>query len=138
MKRKTSSMIAVLLLAACLLALPAQAAVPSPVAPCFEDIHLLSAMVDISDSGLASANAYVSTATSTHKIYLNVYLQQQTDGIWSTLTSGTGSGSGYVSKTITRYVTHGHYYRTRAVVTVYTASGALVESASINSSSQYY
>lgn len=138
MKKKTVSIITLILLATCLLAMPVQAAVSATVAPCFEDIHLLYANIDINDSGLATAYTYVSTATDSYTVYLTVYLQRLSGDTWYTVTYGSTSGSGVVDKSVSRYVSHGYYYRAKGVVTICTSSGSFVESATINSNSQYY
>lgn len=138
MKKRTASLVSVILLVACLLSIPAQAAVPPTVAPCFVDIHSFYANLVIDDNGLATSYAYVTTATSSYTVYLTVYLQKQSSGSWSNVTSGSTSDTRAASKTVTRYVTHGYYYRTKAVATVYTSSGSYVETATTYSGSQYY
>lgn len=138
MKKKSASLIAALMLVVCLLSIPAQAAVPPTVEPCYENIHLFYANLDIDDNGLASATGYVNTATTTHTIYLTVFLQKLSNGSWTNISSGTSSGTGYTGKTVSYYVTSGYYYRTKAVATVYTASGSFVESATTYSGSKYY
>lgn len=138
MKRKTASIISVLLLAVCLLSIPAQAAVPPTVSPCYEDIHTFYATIVIDDNGLATGYSYISTATSSYTVYLTVYLQKLSGGSWSNLTSGSSTDTRAASKTLTRYVTPGYYYRTKGVASVYTSSGKFVESATIYSKNQYY
>lgn len=138
MKKKTVSLISLILLAACLLAMPAQAAVPSTAVPCYEDIHLFYANIAIDDNGLATAYSYVSTATASYTVNLTVYLQKQSGNTWYTVTYGSTSDTEYISKSVSRYVSHGYYYRTKGVATVYTASGSYVETAVIYSNSQYY
>lgn len=138
MKKKTASIVSVLLLAVCLLSIPAQAAVPPTVSPCYEDIRTFYATIEIDDNGKATAYSYVFTSTSSNTVYLTVYLQKLSGNTWSTQTSGSTSGSPYTSKSVTRYVTTGYYYRTKAVASVYNSSGKLVESATIYSGSKYY
>lgn len=138
MKKKTASIVSVLLLAVCLLSIPAQAAVPPTVSPCFEDIRTFYSTIDIDDSGKATAYSYIFTSTSSNTVYLTVYLQKLSGNTWSTLTSGSSSGSPYTSKSVSRYVTSGYYYRAKGVASVYNSSGAFVESATLYSNSKYY
>lgn len=138
MKKKIASFTALVLLAACLFSIPAQAAVPSTVAPCFEDIHLFYATIDITESGYATAYSYAACATSSNKVYLTVYLQQLINGVWSNVTYASSANTKSVSSTASTYVSSGYYYRAKGYATVYTSTGTFVETATIYSNSKYY
>lgn len=139
MKKKSASLVALLMLAVCLLSIPAQAAVPPTADPCYENLRTFYATIEIDDNGLATAYSYASCSTASYTITLTVYLQKKTGtNTWSTVTSGSASDTKAVSKGVSRYVVPGYYYRTKGVATVYTSSGTYVETASIYSGSKYY
>lgn len=139
MKKRTASIIALLMLTVCLLSIPAQAAVPPTADPCYEDLRTFYATIEIDDNGLATAYSYASCSTASNTITLTVYLQKKTGtNTWSTVTSGSASDSRAVDKSVSRYVVPGYYYRAKGVASVRTSSGTYVETATLYSASEYY
>lgn len=143
MKRNALSLIALVLLLASILVIPASAAEPvaaplSSVTPRFVDISLMSASIDVNSSGKASCYSYVKTANSTYKITIYMTLQRYVDGYWKDVKTWSTSGTGEVDLDKSYYVTSGYYYRTAAAATVRTSSGTFVETADIYSQNDYY
>lgn len=145
MKRKLTAFVATLLLAASLLSFPAAAAEPSTpaepgISPTFVDASILTATCELGKYGKTSSYGYVKAATSSNICYLTLTLQKSATGAafsaytdpWST--SGTGSAS--LGKDY--YVVPGYYYRAKVVATLYTASGAFVETITGYSPASYY
>lgn len=139
MKRKILSLIALVLLMASMLVMPASAAEETPtVSPRYVNILAFTASIDVSSSGKASCYSFVETANTSYTISLNMGLQRYEDGYWTTVKSWTGSGTGEVTMDKSRYVTSGYYYRTGATATVRTSDGSFVEAVTIYSQNYYY
>lgn len=143
MKRNVLSLVALVLIFSCVLAIPASAAdVPveeaTTVTPRFVNISLMSASIDVTSSGKALPYSYVKTANSTYTIYLNMSLQRYVNGGWSDVKSWSTSGTGDVELDKSYYVTPGYYYRTATAATVYTSGGSYVETAYVYSQNYYY
>lgn len=139
MKKRTASLVALLALAACLLSIPAQAAVPPTADPCYENLRTFYANIEIDDNGLATAYSFASCSTASNTVSLTVYLQKQTaPNTWTTVAYDSASDTKAVGKGVSRYVVSGYNYRAKGIVSVYTSSGTYVESAAINSGYKYY
>lgn len=139
MKRRTLSLIALVLLMTSMLVIPASAAEETPtVSPRYVNILAFTASISVNSSGKASCYSFVETANTSHTIYLTIGVQRYVDGYWTTIKSWNTSGTGEVSLDKSRYVTSGYYYRTAATATVYTSSGSYVEAVTIYSQSYYY
>lgn len=138
MKRKFFSLVAIMLVFTCAMALPANAVVAaetteSYATPRYVNIRSIVGNIEVSDSGIATCYGYVKTANSTYTIYLTLGLQQYNGSSWDTIKTWSTSGTGEVSYTKTRYVADGYYYRTAVSATVYTSGGSYVESTTIYS-----
>lgn len=130
MKRKILSLVAVLLVAASILAVPASAvdtASEPGISLCYEDVCDCYVSIGVSDSGKASCYCWARTYDSTDKIYITMSLQKYSSGVWWGVKSWSGSDSGRASLDKSYYVTKGYYYRTKAVFTVYTSDGHYIE-----------
>lgn len=139
MKRRTISLIALVLLMASILVMPASAAEETPtVTPRYVNIMGFNASISVNSSGKAACYSFVETANTSYTIYLSIALQRYKDGAWTTIKSWSGSGTGEVEMDKSWYVTSGYYYRTSATATVYTSGGSFVESVTIRSQSDYY
>lgn len=139
MKRRILSLIALVLLLASSLTVPAAATEEVPtVSPRYVNIMAFSASIGVNSSGKASCYSFVETANSSYTIYLNITLQRYKDGYWTPVKTWSGSGTGEVTMDKSWYVTSGYYYRTAASATVYTSGGSFVESQTIYSQSYYY
>lgn len=139
MKRRVLSLIALVLIVASVLVVPASAAEEVPaVSPRYVNISLMVASIDITSSGKALCYGFVDTANASHTIYLVIGLQRYKDGYWTTVKEWSGSGTGEVTLDKARYVTRGYYYRTAATATVYTSGGSFVEMQTIYSQNYYY
>ncbi|MGM9614426.1 MAG: hypothetical protein ACI3W7_02700 [Oscillospiraceae bacterium] len=141
MKRKAISVIAMLLLMASFLAIPAAAAgepTDSGISPYYNSLTTIMASISISDAGKAACNSYAKVNPTTNSVSLAMTLQRYTGGSWTYVTSWSTSGTGSVSLDKSYYITHGYYYRVKGVATVYSSSGAYVEQVTIYSDSEYY
>lgn len=140
MKRSALSLITLVLLLTCFLAVPASAAesIENAVSPCFVDISMMSASIDVNSNGKAACYSYVDTANSTYTINISMSLQRYVDGYWKNVKTWTSSGTGDVTLDKSYYVSSGYYYRTGVAATVYTSSGSYVETAYCYSQNDYY
>lgn len=140
MKRSALSLIALVLLLTCFLAVPASAAEPieNAVSPCFVDISMMSASIDVNSSGKAACYSYVDTANSSYTIYINMSLQRYVNGGWSNVKTWSTSGTGEAELDKSYYVSSGYYYRTAVAATIYTSGGSYVETGYCYSQNDYY
>lgn len=142
MKRKLISILALLLVTASLLALPAAAAESayseSTVSPRYVNIRAFTASIDISSSGKAECYTYIKTANSSYSITVNMVLQRYVNDSWTTVKSWTSSGTGSLIMDKSYYITGDYYYRTGAAATIRDENGAFIETATIASQSCYY
>ena len=139
MKRRILSVISLVLLLTSMLVVPASATDEnSTISPRYVNISVFYASVGVNGSGKASCYGDVTTANSTHKVYLDITLQRYKDGYWSNVKSWDTSGTGGATLDKSWYVTSGYYYRTAATATVYTSGGSYVEGVTIYSQSDYY
>ncbi len=141
MKRKTTPLIAALLLASMLFTLPAAAAnAPSEpgISPYYKSVSSIAANLSITSSGKAECYGYIKVTPSTNSFTLTMTLQRLTDGSWTYVTSWATSGTGSSSLSKSYYVTHGYYYRVKLVASVSTSSGSFVEQVTSYSNSVYY
>jgi hypothetical protein len=107
------------------------------VQPYFSNISIFQNGFDISSSGKASVNVYL-TAQNIDSVKVDASLQQYKNGTWITIKSwmnfelGTNSGlSG------TYYIAKGYFYRLVSNGIVY-KSGVIVERTSFTSETEYY
>ena len=141
MKRSALSLIALVLLLTCVLAVPASAAEPAEeitVSPRFVDIRMISTSIDVNSSGKASCYTFVDTANSSYTINISMSLQRYKNGGWTNVKTWTTSGTGEVSLDKSYYVSSGYYYRTAVAATVYTSGGTYVETGYGYSQNDYY
>ena len=107
------------------------------VTPCFTYIAIFATGYDISSTGKAIVDVYL-TARNVDSVKVEAYLQQYKNGSWTTIKSwsntetGTDAGLGGIY-----YVAQGYQYRVISYGYVY-KSGSLVESTSYTSDSITY
>ena len=104
------------------------------VSPLFANIAFLGPGLSINSSGRASCLGIASLYDESQTVQLTVSLQKQSGTSWSTVQSWTASGSGLSGVEIARdyYVVHGTY-RVCNTAKVYSATGTLLETASVYS-----
>lgn len=134
MKKRTLSMLLVLVLALGILAPTAYAAVPESegdyvIQPRYTYIFSIMSDLTISSTGRTSDYGYVKMYDSSYTCDLTMELQQK-DGSWNTIKEWTTSGSGTVELDKIWYVLSGYTYRVKVTVDVYNSAGKLVETES--------
>lgn len=140
-KQRTRILIAVLILSLTVGMVPAAAAQTndeSEIQPCYIDLSLISASIDISTAGKATCNGYATTYHDTDEIRMTLYLQRLEDGKWVTVKYWSATGHKYLAMEAYRYVVPGYYYHTLTMVAIYDSAGKYVESASCASRAFYY
>ena len=95
--------------------------------PRYEIISIITATLNISDSGRAECYSAVKVPTG-YKVELLAELQQNNGGRWETIRDWEASGSNRVSVSGPWYVMPGYSYRLKVTVTAYDSNGNFIES----------
>lgn len=94
--------------------------------PRYEIISIITATLNISDSGRAECYSAVKVPTG-YKVELLAELQQNNGGRWETIRDWEASGSNRVSVSGPWYVMPGYSYRLKVTVTAYDSNGNFIE-----------
>ncbi|MEF9992729.1 MAG: hypothetical protein RSD22_11020 [Romboutsia sp.] len=92
--------------------------------------------LSINTNGVASISSTISGIAGVTKTEINSNLQQLRNGSWTTIKSGSKSGSRDCNFTTTYSVPKGYSYRVSSVVKAY--KGTSSETKTVNSASYYY
>lgn len=94
--------------------------------------------LSINSSGYSTSSADVQCYTGIDKVRITIYLQQYSNGSWTTIKSWSQDYTGTSGQMIrTQYVTSGYWYRVQAKMYAFQGS-TIVESVSGTSSSVWY
>lgn len=140
-KKRTRTLIAVLVLSLVVGMVPAAAAQTndeSEIQPCYIDLFAVAANINISTAGKATCEGYATTYNSTDEIRMTLYLQRLEDGKWVTIKYWNGKGHDTLMMEAYRYVVPGYYYHTLTMVSIYDSAGKYIEGASCASRAFYY
>ncbi len=96
------------------------------IEPRYEIISVITASLNISDSGRADCYSAVKVPTG-YKVELLAELQQNNGGRWETIRDWEASGSNRVSVSGPWYVMPGYSYRLKVTVTAYDSNGNFIE-----------
>lgn len=115
----------------------ASATVLDNVDPRYTNILDIQAILSINEStGIASCSGMV-TARNVTPVKVNVYLQIQENGGWTTLKTWSSTGTTIATVAKGYAVFSGYTYRVNVVGFVYDANGNIIESASVSHSVYY-
>ena len=98
-------------------------------------LAMISASVTTSPSGAAkcAALARISSGFNNYTVSISATLQRQTSSGWSNVKTWNKTGGSACYLEVYKGITSGYYYRLHSVVTVYSPSGVVVESQTVNS-----
>lgn len=106
------------------------------VQPCFANISIFQTGFDISSTGKASVNVYL-TAQNVDSVKVDASLQQFKNGAWTTIKSWSNIAAGTnAGLSGSYYVAKGYSYRLVSNGTVY-KSGRVIESTTYTSTKTY-
>ena len=135
MKRKIMKRVFCVLLSVVILA-SGFTAFAADISPRYDATSRITANLSINSSGLASCRGTIALRDLSYTATLTLHLQRYQGGSWTDVYSWSTSDAVTLSKS--RYVVSGYSYRVVTSATVYSASGAYIESPSATSSTVYY
>ncbi len=130
MKKITAVFVCCMLLSSCLtpgvFASEEQHMTVEEISPRYEIISVITASLNISESGRADCGASV-RVPSGYKVELLAELQQKNGSSWETIRDWEASGSNRVSVSGPWYVMPGYSYRLKVTATAYDSNGNFIE-----------
>lgn len=94
--------------------------------PRYEIISIITATLNISDSGRADCYSSVNVPTG-YRVELTAELQQKSGGKWNTIHDWEASGTNRISVSGPWYVVPGYSYRLQVTATTYDSDGNFIE-----------
>lgn len=136
--KKYTRVICIILALSFFLITPAKATSETDIQPLYDYVSTIHLDLEInSNTGLASCSTRV-VPSGYIPADVELKLQRLINGSWVTFMSWEASDTGKVTIEKSYYVYKGYYYRLSVDVTVYNASGTVIDSVTENSSRQWY